>query len=281
MNDETVTGQPSTERHQVARVRHELRWRMLTVERVVKVAPSMVRVTLVGDELAGFHSAAFDDHVKVFFPAPGELRPVLGERAPSPGQPSVPFPVGPARDYTPRRFDAAARELDIDFALHDAGPATTWAQTAARGQMLGVGGPRGSFVVSDDFDWYLFIGDETAIPAIARRLAELRPGCRAKVIAEVDGPEEEQRFASAADLDVEWLHRAGAPRGDSALFEAAVERLVLPQGEGYAWVACESRAAKTIRRRLLEEKPAIDRRWLKASGYWKRGAAAQHEKIED
>jgi NADPH-dependent ferric siderophore reductase len=28
--------------------------------------------------------------------------------------------------------------------------------------------------VPDDFDWYLLIGDETALPAIGRRVEELR-----------------------------------------------------------------------------------------------------------
>ena len=31
----------------------------------------------------------------------------------------------PGRDYTPRRYDVGRNELVIDFALHDAGPATT------------------------------------------------------------------------------------------------------------------------------------------------------------
>ena len=43
------------------RVRHELRFRMLTVQQVETLSPHMVRVTLGGDELAGFHSPGFDD----------------------------------------------------------------------------------------------------------------------------------------------------------------------------------------------------------------------------
>src|SRR5256885_10341559 len=36
------------------------------------------------------------------------------------------------RDYTPLRYDAARQNLIMDFALHDAGPATEWALTADR-----------------------------------------------------------------------------------------------------------------------------------------------------
>jgi NADPH-dependent ferric siderophore reductase len=38
---------------------------------------------------------------------------------------------------------------------------------------LGIGGPRGSFIVPMDLDWHLLVGDATALPAIARRLSEL------------------------------------------------------------------------------------------------------------
>ena len=91
------------------------------------------------------------------------------------------------RDFTPRRHDAEKGELVVDFAIHGAGPATEWASAARPGSRLGVGGPRGSFVVTDDFDWYLMIGDENGAashrpPAggIARRCARHRHrrGCR-------------------------------------------------------------------------------------------------------
>ena len=111
-----------TERHAIVRVRHALRMRRLQVSRVRQLTPHMVRVTLVGPDLDGFVSAAPDDHVKLFFPvADGALNlPTLG-----PEGPVYPEGVEPSasRDYTPRRYDAAAGELDIDFVLHGEGPA--------------------------------------------------------------------------------------------------------------------------------------------------------------
>ena len=77
----------------------------------------------------------------------------------------------------------------IDFVLHGDGPAASWAANAVAGSLVGQGGPRGSLVVSDDFDWYLLAGDETALPSIARRLEELPPGCD-PVLPPFVGPEE-------------------------------------------------------------------------------------------
>ena len=115
------------------RLRHDVVLRTLVVLRVEQLSPHMRRVTLGGPGLRGFHSAAPDDHVKLFFPNhDGELvLPTLGPNG-------AEFPAGrepsPMRDYTPRRHDAARGELLIDFVLHGDGPASNWATQAAPGQ---------------------------------------------------------------------------------------------------------------------------------------------------
>jgi NADPH-dependent ferric siderophore reductase len=266
-------------RHAITRVRHEPRRRLLTVRRVEQLTPAMARITLGGD-LAGFVSAAYDDHVKVFFPLPGRNAPTLPEPGPD-GSVAEGVERSPGRDYTPRRFDAGRSELVIDFALHEAGPATSWAAQAAAGQQLSVGGPRGSFVVPDDFDWYLFVGDETALPAIGRRLEELRAGTRAIVVAAVTGPEEEQKFESRAAVETVWVHRELSRAASPAPLLDALRGLALPKsGDGYAWAAGESQTAKMLRRHLLDER-GFDKAFVKAAGYWKRGAASIHETHND
>jgi len=262
------------------RIRHDLKFRLVQVRRLSRITPKMVRMTLGGDDLAGFISAAYDDHAKLFFPHPGEDKPPVPARGPN----GMVFPEGTvrpaARDFTPRRYDAAANELDIDFVLHGDGPATTWAAQAKPGQFLGVGGPRGSFVIPDDFDWYLLVGDETALPAIGRRLEELPAGARAVVVAEVADAGEEQRFNSRAKVDTVWIHRDGAHPGATDLLLKAVAGLTLPSGDGYAWVAAEAGTAKALRRHLVEER-GLRKDWVKAAAYWKHGAAAVHETYND
>ncbi len=262
------------------RVRHELRFRRLEVRTVERVTPHLIRVTLGGDDLAGFHSPGFDDHAKIFFPdaATGVLAlPTAGPEGPvwpPGGRPTM-------RDYTPRRHDAAAGTLEIDFALHDAGPATAWAEKARPGDALGVGGPRGSFIVPTAFDWHLLIGDDTALPAISRRLAELPAGARAVVLAEVDGEADQISLSSAANVELHWVHRGGAAPGAAAspLLET-LRALKLPDGDFHAWVGCESSAAKALRAHLVGERGAHPK-WIRASGYWRRGAIATHDTHDD
>jgi NADPH-dependent ferric siderophore reductase len=259
----------------VSRVRHSPKFRMLTVARVRDLTPCMRRITLTGADLAGFVSAGFDDHIKIFIPRPGEAepaRPAIGADGKSLWDESR---KPPARDFTPRRYDAAAGELDIDFALHDSGPATDWAAAARPGAKLGVGGPRGSFVISTAFDWHLLIGDETAIPAIGRRLEELPAAAHALVVVEAANAGEQITFASSAAFAVTWVHRDGARPGSVEGLDRAVRALRLPPGQGYAWVAAETAVAKHLRQTLIER--GADKRWLRAAGYWKHGAEATHD----
>ena len=260
------------------RVRHELRFRKLAVKTVQRVTPHLIRVTLTGDDLAGFQSPGFDDHVKLFFPDPatGKLSlPTMGPEGPvwPEGRPTM-------RDYTPRRHDAKAGTLEIDFALHEAGPATQWAEQAKAGDILGVGGPRGSFIVPTEFDWHLLIGDDTALPAISRRLAELPAGARAVVLAEIDSEADEIAFDTQAELTLKWAHRRGTEPGLSHVLLDALKAIELPAGDFHAWVGCESAIAKALRAHLVGERGA-NPKWTRASGYWRRGAVATHDSHDE
>src|SRR5579863_6013696 len=260
------------------RVRHEVKRRMLQVRDARPLTPKMLRVVLGGDDLAGFLSAAHDDHVKLFFPPPGEEKPAMPMLTPNgPVYPDgVPRPS--ARDYTPRHCDSGAKTPTGDFVLHAAGPAAMWAAQARPGHFLGVGGPRGSFIVLDDFDWYLFVGDETALPAIGRRLEELRSGARAVVVAEVTDAGERQNFTTRTKLETHWLYREGAAVGTK--LAEAIAQLKLPDGDGYTWVAAEAATAKALRRLLVEER-GLRKDRVKAAAYWKQGAVAVHETYDD
>ena len=238
------------------RVRHELKRRRVQVARVEQLSPRMRRITFAGDELAGFTSAAPDDHVKLFFPS------------------------GAVRDYTPRRFDPQRCELAIEFVIHGDGPASTWAEQAAPGQWINVGGPRGSLLTPDDYDTYLLAGDETALPAIARALEEMQPGVRASVLIEVADANEERYLPTAANAAITWLHRDGAPAGTSTLLEQTLKDLTLPDGDTHAWLAGEIETVRRLRRYLTEEE-GLARDQIRAAGYWRIGDAGAQAKLDD
>ena len=235
-----------TPSRRVVRIRHELKRRDLMVKSVQQLTPHFRRITLTGESLADFASASFDDHIKVFV---DDAR----------------------RDYTPRSFDTAARELVVEFALHGDGPAADWAARARAGDTLAIGGPKGSMVVPLDYDWHLLAGDETAFPAVARRLEELPAGARAIVILQAADAADRREFRTAANVELQWV-------ATDAQMLAAVRTLALPAGEGYAWCAGEASCMAALRRELVEVKGHPGES-IRAAAYWKRGARGHHENL--
>lgn len=260
----------------IRRVRHALKVRTLTVARVTHLGPHMVRLTMTGADLADLHSDGFDDHVKLMLPPAGVTELVF----PPPGPDGKPDWEGSGlqppimRDYTPRRIDRAARELDIDFALHGSGPAAAWAARARPGDTVHIGGPRGSLVVPVDLRWQWLIGDEAALPAIARRLEELGDEVEVTVVLETDD-------------DVLPPLRLGARRrlirvprspGGARLADA-VRALPTPSGRGHAFAAAENRTVKAVRE-VLVARHALAKDQIRAAAYWRRGDSAHHEPLD-
>jgi NADPH-dependent ferric siderophore reductase len=244
-NPAATMNAPTTLRR-VERVRHELKRRELTVKTVESLTPHFRRITFTDESLADFVSASFDDHIKVFV---DDAR----------------------RDYTPRSFDNAARELVIEFALHGDGPAADWAAHAEPGATLAIGGPKGSLIVPVDYDWHLLAGDETAFPAVARRLEELPANARAIAILKAGDAADRRAFKTSAKVDITWVAT------DDALL-AAVRALALPEGEGYAWCAGEASCMAALRHELVEVKGQPGEA-IRAAAYWKRGARGHHENL--
>jgi len=262
--------------------------RTLQVLRTERVTPRMARVTLGGEELAGFPGEGPDQRIKLFFPVPGQRRPAM-PRASSGGPvwpPGEPRPV--IRSYTVRRFDAAAGELDVDFVLHGArGPAAAWAAAAAPGDWVGVSDPGGRYRPDPGAAAHLVIGDESALPAIATVLDALGPppaggpppggapagvpvGVPVEVFVEVADAAEEQPLTVGPTTRVHWLHR-GSERPGAPLVEA-VTSAALPPGVDpaacQAWLSAEATAVRDIRAHLLDER-GLSRRMVYATGYWR------------
>jgi NADPH-dependent ferric siderophore reductase len=131
-------------------------------------------------------------------------------------------------------------------------------------------------IVPPAFDWYLLAGDETALPAIGRRIEELPAGAKVLAIIEVDSPAEEQSFKTATDLSVTYVHRNGRPAGTTDLLLSAVSALDFPPGDGHAFVACESGMSKALRQHLVEQR-GFNPEWVRAAGYWLFGIADAHD----
>jgi NADPH-dependent ferric siderophore reductase len=243
------------------------------------VTPSMRRVVLGGEQLGAFESNGYqvtpfftdnaDDHVKVVIPSadgrtdgPGQLDGHLDWTREQ---------LGRARDYTPRRYDPVTGRLELDFVRHDGGHAAEWAVNAKPGDRIPVAGPRGTTIVPDDVDWYLLVGDDTALPAIARRIEELPAGTPVSAVVLVPTAADEQEFDHQTDLTITWLHRDKlSPGAVNEVVLEAVQATKWRDGQVYAWAAGEASMLRPIRRWLKEDR-LVDRGHTDISGYWRAG----------
>ena len=257
-----------------AKVGYPIGIRRTEVVRTSSIGTGLVRLTLGGEGTDGFESHAPDEHVKLIFPEPdGSLR--LPE--PNGNMLRWPRPRPTAREYTVRRYDPVAREIDIDVALHEGGLASEWARAARPGSVLHVAGPPGGLIVPHAYDRYLLAGDITALPAIARRLEELPGDVKGWAFVEVADATEEIEMAAPEGVEVHWLHRGARTAGSGDALERAVTSVSVPEGERlYVWVAGEAGQIRPLRR-WIRDTLKLDRADYDVTGYWKRGVAAFDE----
>jgi NADPH-dependent ferric siderophore reductase len=62
--------------------------------------------------------------------------------------------------------------------------------------------------------------------------------------------------------------------------ELGLQALELPGGDLHAWIAGEIDVARRLRRHLIDER-GFPRSQIKAAGYWRKGEAGAHARIED
>lgn len=221
------------------------RFRTVEVRRVERVTPKAVRITFGGDALEGFGTPLLGGHIKVALPGTDQVRA-----------------------YTPRRFDAARRELEIEVILHGDSPGSRWATAARPGDAVDLRGPGGrGHTVDPSTSWHLLAGDACAVPAIGMVLEALPATARAIVVVEVDAAAEERPLPSLAPVQAWWV-RAGEVPGEA--LETAVRSIDLPEGTGQVFLACESGIMRRIRQHLIQTRglaPAS----LHTRGYWKAG----------
>ncbi|GAA1534535.1 NADPH-dependent ferric siderophore reductase [Microbacterium ginsengiterrae] len=240
------------------RRRLDLQFRVVTLTAREQLAPDYVRVRLEGDDLYGFTSLGSDDHMRLFFP--DEMPETIEE-----------LRAAPSREYTPLVW--GENWLEVEFAIHgDEGVAARWAATAPIGAQIGVGGPRGSAVLTGTPGSWFLAGDETAIPAI-RRFSALMGDQPARIAVEVRGSDDE--VAIEAPVKVEWLHRGDAPAGSALI--AFLDRLDASDAVGadpFVFIAAEQSVVSPGRALLARWGIPTDRAVVK--GYWKRGTAEYH-----
>ena len=215
---------------------------------------------------------------RITFSGP-ELQALLPQRPAPSLRLFVPHQDGPvARPYTVRAVNAGAREFSIDFAVCADGPASTWALSAQPGERLECSAPRAGFEYRPDIDWYLLIGDATALPAIAAIVETMPAGTPVLAMIETPTARDRQPLNSDAFLLCQWFSREERWLGPSLCLEESIALLTPRRSRGRAWIAGEAERVRQLRG-VVQSTLRLDPADIATSGYWKYGVAA-HEELQ-
>lgn len=238
------------------------------IERI-QLSKTMVRVVMGGDGLADYvNTDQTDQYVNALFVPDG---------APysAPFDPEALADVAPehrpkGRRYTIRSWDPDTRTVAIDFVVHgDVGYAGMWAANAQPGDVLQMVGPHGGYAPNANATAHLYVGDESALPAIAASLERVAPGARAVVVGIVDDEDCEIELTSPGELTVAWIHRH---RGGDTIEQtlALVDGFDLDWAGVDVFVHGEAAEIRAVRKHLLAAY-GVERQGTSISPYWRRG----------
>jgi len=213
-----------------------------------RISPNMQRVVLAAPELAGFRYEPGQD-VMLLVAADG-TRPVR-------------------RRYTIRSLDRAELTLTLNIVRHSDGPGERWVNVARPMDSIEGIGPRGKITTSPAADWHLFMGDESAMPAILAMTESLPGDADATLVIEVPGPDDEQELLAPARTRLSWLHRMSGHAGDATLLSAEAAEIELPPGNGHAYLFGE--ASVVLRLREILTARGLRQDQISPKAYWGRG----------
>lgn len=232
--------------------------RMTQVLSVNDLSPHIKRIVLTALSLSDFPENRESAHVKVIFPNPSSNN----------SKPKLGLYIGFKkwmRSYTIRAFDKINLTLTIDFAVNEhQGLASNWALQAKVGDYLGIAGPgevKHANLVSNK---HLFLGDITALPAIAATLEKLPKDAMGHAYIQIPDKKDIQRLKIPKMVEVHWiittnkltslflegLVSRGDDLSDTAIFIAA-EASIVKQLKGHINKNCQ-----------------YDKSMLYASAYW-------------
>lgn len=237
------------------------------------LTPHLIRVKLKVDDIHDFQHATPGNNNKILVPPPGVKEIHFPEMDPETGK-MLPIPdhlASSRRTYTHSGIDLERSELFIDFVAHgEEGPASAWAIHCQPGDILGIMMKTGPKELFPEVENMLFVGDATALPAIAAMVKQLPEHTSATCVLEVYGKEDELELPSRASTTIHWLHNPHPERGSE--LAQRVRGLALPGASRFVFIAAEFDTVKDLRGYFRKELE-WDRTEISAYSYWRAGVA--------
>jgi NADPH-dependent ferric siderophore reductase len=236
--------------------------RVLEVKGITDITPNMRRITLGGEGISDFPTDQESAYIKLMFPQNEGRKPIM-------------------RTYT--IVQQRDNEIDVDFVLHGLnhqdteGLASHWAKTTAIGDKLLIGGPGAKKPINNQADWFLLVGDMTALPAITVNLAQLPNDAVGYAVIEVISEADIQSIKKPQNIEIHWVINPATSVSHYPLLDQ-VKALTWLEGEAAVWTACEFNSMRALRQYFKQER-GVAKTHLYISSYWKLDNSEDEHKV--
>ncbi|MEN2399078.1 siderophore-interacting protein [Flavobacterium sp. MC2016-06] len=239
---------------------------VLKVKTKTFLTPNYIRIILEGDDMAIFANARVGDNNKIIIPPNKEQEFTLADFT---NRADGKRPL--MRTYTMRDLDLEKGLMTIDFVAHgDTGPASKWANNAKAGDQLVVFMKVKTKPLFIPSDWYLLIGDHTALPVISVILESLPADAQGKAIIEVFSEADILKLKKPENIDLIW--NFNTKPGEKSELADSFETTDFPSGSKFIYAAAEYQTAEKIQQKLRNDENLSRNQWQTYS-YWKYGQA--------
>lgn len=181
------------------------------------------------------------------------------------------------RTYTIRSLNKSFGKLIIDVALHSGdsanGPASDWAKYVTLGEQICFTSPGSLKAFPERYDWVLFAGDMTSMPAIETYLEQLPKETTGFVFLHVESTEDIREISKPEKVQISWLTKSNQRLAD------AIAQLKPLSGIPAIWAASEFSQMREMRK-IFSEHLDVDRKQIYISSYWKKGRSEDQHKID-
>ncbi|WP_306153159.1 siderophore-interacting protein [Roseovarius sp. MMSF_3281] len=225
---------------------------------VTRISPSYSRVVIEGEDLGRFANEPL--HFRLLMGPADAPWPVTDET----GATDWPGGIGEWHRpvYTTREAEPTRQgtRLSFDVFRHDGGRVTAWCDRVSPGGEIALTGPGGRGYPAP-VGWLGLVGDETAMPVMARILSALPSDARGAAAIVVPHSEDIQQISHPEGVMLRWCIRG---KGETPL--SALASLPFPDNDRHIFFAAEKSEAEQARKWLNER--GFQKGESRAAAYW-------------
>ncbi len=241
---------------------------ILTVKEKVFLTPHYIQIVLEGKDVLHFAEANVGDNNKLVIPTQKGTPIVLPSGRGTQSADTV------IRTYTLRALDLEKQLMTIEFVAHgEEGPASKWAINAMVGDQLGVMMKTKDKSLFLTADWYLLVGDHTALPVISVILEQLPSSAVGKAIIEVYGEADVLPLKKPDGVEISWKFNS-TPGENSVLADFLEDDTMFIREHKFIFVAAEYSIAQQVQEGL-RAKTNLERKEWQVYSYWKLGVSEE------